>query len=108
MQYIIRYEIKDGKNSEFRKWVLDNANNFEQHAVKGWKYLGTWFTVRGFGRYSVETRWELEDYAALGAGFGDEVAQKMNLEWFQMVDWAQGSETQLVKSAAEVDMLPGT
>jgi hypothetical protein len=108
MQYIIRYEVKEGESAKFRRWLLDNENKFNEHTVPGWKYLGTWFTVRGFGRYSVETRWELEGYAALGAGFGDEINEKLTLEWYQMVDWSQGSEAQLVKSHTEVELLPGT
>lgn len=54
------------------------------------------------------SRWDIDDYAALGAGFGDEVAVKLLQDWFEFVDQSRPFEAQLLKDAGEVDVLPGT
>jgi hypothetical protein len=72
-----------------------------------WTYVGTWFTVRGFGQYDCEVRWELADYAALGSGFGTEAFQQAMLEAQEYIDSSRGGETYLMKSAADIRMQKG-
>jgi len=67
MQYVVRYNLKTGKAAEYRQWLLDNADNFSRGDRQGWRYLDTHFTVMGFGDYDCETRWQVDDYAALGS-----------------------------------------
>jgi len=55
----------------------------------------------------VETRWDLDGYAALGSGFGDEAGVKMIQDWFEFVDQTRPFEAALYKDAHEVDVLPG-
>jgi hypothetical protein len=107
MQYITRYHLKPDKESDFRQWVLDSRAAWAENAPDGWKYLGTWFAVMGFGQYECETRWEVDDYAALGAGFGNETSQRLLKEWFAFQDQARDIETYLLKSAEDVDILGG-
>ena len=104
VQYIFRSRIKDDKSEEFRAWLLENDDLITEHAPEGWSYLGTWFTVMRFGRYDDETRWELADYGALSAGFGDDTFQRLLLEWWTYTDM-NDAEAYLMKSATEVDIL---
>ena len=60
-----------------------------------------------FGSYDVESRWDIDGYAALGAGFGDETAVQLMNDWFEFVDRSRPFEATLYKSASEVDVLPG-
>ena len=105
MQYVTRYNLKPDKESEFRQWVLDNSSAIAENAPDGWSYLGTWFTVRLFGQYECESRWEIDDYAALGAGFGNEIMQRLWREWMEFSDLSRDSEGCLMKSAEDVDIL---
>ncbi len=65
------------------------------------------FTVRGFGQYDCEVRWELADYAALGSGFGAETFQQALLETQEYIDSSGGGETYLIKGAADVTVQTG-
>ena len=107
MQYITRYNIKPRKASEFRDWLRKNAEQLAANAPTGWKYLGTWCTVYGFGKYDCEDRWELDGYAALGADFGNETYQQLFLEWFEFLNTSRDAETCLMKSATDIAIPPG-
>jgi len=107
MQNIARYNLKPDKESDFRQWLLDNRAAWVENTADGWRYLGTWFTVMRFGQYGCETRCEVDDYAALGAGFGNETSQRLLKEWLAFQDLARDSETYLVKNAEKVDILGG-
>ncbi len=108
MQYIMRFNPLPKKAGAFREWLQKNAAGIGENQAEGWKYLGTWFTVRGFGKFTCETRWELTDYAALGADDpGNETAEKLNQEWYDFVDLAGAFEVCLMKSDADILIAPG-
>jgi hypothetical protein len=107
MQYIQRYNLVPKKNGAFRDWLQNNSPAVSENAPEGWKYVGTWFTVRGFGKFDVETRWELADYAALGAGWGNETFQKLSTEWFEFIDTSIVGEVALMKSNTDILVQPG-
>ena len=104
MQYIIRYDVKPKASERYRTWLADKDDQLREHARPGWTYLGTWFTVQGFGSYGAETRWELDDYAALGAA-SDDIGTQLMLEWFDFIDDSRPAETYLMKSAEDVIIL---
>ena len=107
MQKINRYHVKPLRGTEYRQWLLENEPLVAENTPKGWTYLGTWFTVLGFGKYGCETRYEIDDYDALGAGFGNETYQKLILEWVEFIDLTKEGETYLMKSATDVSVMPG-
>ena len=107
MQYINRYYLKPLKGTEFREWLLENEPLIAENAPAGWTYLGTWFTVMGFGKYDCETRYEIDDYGTLGAGFGNETYQRLMLEWMEFIDLTQAGETYLMKSSTDISIMAG-
>ena len=107
MEYVIRYDIKPNKSTAFRQWLTDNEAEIREHTAEGWTYEGTFFTVRGFGDYTNETRWTIEGYGSLGSGFGDEAGIRLTQEWFEYIDQTRPWQATLYKNAAEVDILPG-
>ncbi len=107
MQYVQRYYLQPKKAGAFRDWLQKNGPALIENAPEGWKYIGTWFMVRGFGKFDVETRWELADYAALGAGFGNDNLQKLNAEWFEFIDPGLVGEVALMKSDTDILIQPG-
>ncbi|MGD2040058.1 MAG: hypothetical protein PVH11_04480 [Anaerolineae bacterium] len=102
MQYIMRYQLKPKTAVEHQKWLAENGSAIRENAPEGWTYLGTWFTVRGFGHYEVEDRWELDGYDALGSDWGNETFQQLMREWMEFGDQTRDGETYLMKSAEEV------
>lgn len=107
MEYVLRYDVKPMRSTEFRQWLRDNEATMRDHAPDGWEYLGTWFAVRSFGEYTNETRWRIDDYAALGSGFGDDESIRVMQEWMHLVDTERPWQATLYKGTDEVDILPG-
>lgn len=108
MEYVLRYDVKPRSSTEFRQWLADNEENMARHAPEGWTYLGTWFTVRSFGDYTNETRWHIDDYSALGSGFGDSENVEMLQEWMELIDRNRPFQAVLYKDTSEVEILPGS
>ena len=107
MQYIQRGSFKVHEAGKFQEWLVVNEAVFKDRAPAGWTYVGTWFTVLGFGRYDCETRWELTGYDVLGARDFDEAFLKALQESGEFFDPARGGETYLMKSAADIWVMPG-
>ncbi len=105
MLFINRYNLKDGKIAEFRRWILESRDTFEEGCPEGWHYLGTYLTVRWLGQFDVETHWELDDYGVLGAGFGDEAFQALLAQWLGFIDGQV--QACLLKSAEEIQIPAG-
>jgi hypothetical protein len=105
MQYVMRYDVEVKRSEEYRTWLLEKEQSFKESDRPGWEYLGTWFTVMGFGAYQAETRWEVDDYAALGAAMTDQGLERFK-EWIGFIDQGRPIETYLMKSATDVIILP--
>jgi hypothetical protein len=108
MEYVLRYDVKPTRSGEFQRWLQGAGTAFGEHAPDGWTYEGTYFTVRGFGDYSNETRWRIDSYASLGSGFGDQDSIELISQWMDFVDQSRPWQATLYKEASEVDILPGT
>jgi hypothetical protein len=63
MLYIFNYNIKEGRMEEFQKFIKENEKTIAKQAPKGWKYMGTYFYVLGFGPYCAADLWECSNYA---------------------------------------------
>jgi len=61
----MNFNIKEGKDQEFQKFLKDNQSALAKFAPKGWTYRGTYFYVLGFGPCSAVDFWECTDYADL-------------------------------------------
>lgn len=106
MQYIFRFNVIPHKSEAFRDWLKKNDKLLHEDMPEGWQYLGAWFTVRNFGRYNVEMRYEIDDYADLGAGFGSDALQQA---WLEIIDYfaPNQGETYLMKSSEDVSIMKG-
>ena len=66
MEMVYRFRIKPGKAGAFVAW--DKAQReADTPTAEGWSYKGTWMVVQGLGDYDAESRFHLDDYAALGS-----------------------------------------
>lgn len=108
MEYVYRHSVRPGKAGEYRDWLQKNAQAIQDTASEGWTYLGTWFDLRGFGRHDAEARWQIDDYSALGAGFGNEEGLRLMGELFmEYIDHNHKPEAVLLKSVSEVVIAEG-
>ncbi len=99
LEYVYRFTLKSGKVGDFLEWLEENEGTFDEHGPAGWHYLGAWFVVRGFGGYDCEMRYQLDDYGALGSGFGDEENLRMLREFFsEYLDHNHRPEAVLLKT----------
>jgi len=103
MQYVTRFNLQPLQGGAFREWLTKNDALLREGQAQGWTYLGAWFTVHGFGRYDVELRYEVGDYANLCAGFGSEALQKAWIEASDMILPGQGEVSLLFGSARRLD-----
>lgn len=65
MLWLANYNIKEGKMKEYQKFVKENEKTLREHAPKGWKFLGEYCYVLGFGPYHAVEMWEISNYADL-------------------------------------------
>ena len=74
----MNYNIKENKFREFQEFIKKNQQTKAEHAPKGWKYLGTYCYVLGFGPYHAAVMWDISDYADFDAlrNHDDPVFQK--------------------------------
>ncbi len=98
MEYIVRFRLKPKKAGEFRQCLLDNHAKLETAIPEGWKYLGTYFTVRGFGDHQCESRWEIANYGALDHSFTDPIHREVS----EFIDESYPMTSTLLKSVADV------
>lgn len=102
MQYVQRFSLNPSKWGECRQWFSDNAVLLAKEAPEGWTYLGTWFTVRGLGRYDCEVRWELTDYSALPSFGTDAFEAAVVAALLEFINSSIPIETTLMKSSTDV------
>lgn len=108
LQYVYRFSIPPGRVNDFREWLDGVEPTMNDHQPEGWTYLGSWFAVRGFGSFDCEMRFELADYAALGAGFGDEENKRRMAHFFgEFVDPNFRPEAVLLKGREGLMVVEG-
>jgi hypothetical protein len=102
MQVVTRFHILPGKENELRKWTLEKEKEGIPNAP-GWKYLGTYFTSMGFGRFDMETRNEIENYAAIDSWRENPDAPwiKLEKEVAQFTDFSRPYEITILREASE-------
>ena len=107
MQFVARYHLRPGKDQEARKWILKEEKEGIPNAP-GWKYLGTYFNSMGFGKFAIEFRCEIKNYAAIDAWreAPDAPWAKWYCEFSQFRDLSRPSEISILIEASE-HSIPG-
>jgi hypothetical protein len=102
MEFVARYHLRPGKERDARKWILEKEKEGIPDAP-GWKYLGTYFNSMGFGRFDMEIRSEIENYAAIDAWREDPEAQWLKFAdgFFQFIDLSRPYEMAILREASE-------
>jgi hypothetical protein len=110
MQYVSRYHLRPGKEREARLFTLEKEKEGIPTAP-GWKYLGTYYNSMQIGRFDIEIRHEIENYAAIDAWRGDPDSPwvgdpdspwvKNYMEFAQFLDLSRPIETAILLEASE-------
>ena len=108
MQVVYRFRLVPHRVEEFVEWLEANQESLVSNPREGWTYLGTWFVLQNLGDYDAESRWELDDYSAFGAGFGGEETVRLITEYLDFVDPATPMVGTPMKSLSDVRALPGS
>jgi hypothetical protein len=107
LEYVYRYNVKYEKAAAFRDWLVANDQALHDHQTPGWTYLGAWFSVRGFGQFQAESRFQLEGYEASGSGPGDDETQRYARELAETyIDWTTKPMAALYRTAHDVRIAP--
>lgn len=102
MQYVSRYHLRPGKEREARMFTLEKEKEGIPTAP-GWKYLGTYYNSMQIGRFDLEIRHEIENYAAIDAWREDPDAPwvKIFMEFAQFLDLSRPFEIAILREASE-------
>ena len=102
MQIAGRYHLRPMTEADARKWILEKEKEGIPNAP-GWNYLGTYFTSMGLGRFQVEVRAEIENYAAIDAWREDPEGPwvKFIEGLFQFIDLSRPFEMAVLREASE-------
>jgi len=63
LTYVFRYNLRPEAGADYQQWLADHADTRSEQM--GWTYVGTFFDVMGFDRYTYETRWELNTHGSV-------------------------------------------
>ena len=107
VQLIFRGSLKEKQATAYRDWLAQNRSALDDTAPPGVKYIGTYFTVFGFGKFDVENRWELSSYAALDSmrDHDDETWNKLVSEQSEFFESSIPGETYLMRSEEDVKII---
>lgn len=102
MQHVARYHLRPGKEREARMWILENEKEGVPTAP-GWKYLGTYFNSMQFGRFDIELRHEIENYAAIDAWREDPDSPWLRsyMEFAKFLDLSRPFEIAILREVSE-------
>ncbi|HVP23875.1 MAG TPA: hypothetical protein VMS77_08195 [Conexivisphaerales archaeon] len=103
--YVTPYYLKPEKAAAFRDFINSPKGkklikDYEKET--GTKYIGTFFTVLGFGDYDAEDWWEMKDYAAFDKIRASKTQYALADEVIPFVDVTKYAPSRLYRSASDV------
>ena len=103
--YVTPYFLKSDKVAAFRDWLKsDKAKKsikaFEKET--GVKYIGTFFSVLGFGNADAEDWWEMKNYESFDKLRESKSWTAMFNEVFPFIDTTHSTTARLYRSADDV------
>jgi hypothetical protein len=103
--YVTPYFLKSDKAAAFRDWLnSDKAKKLIGVCEKetGIKYIGTFFSVLGFGEYDAEDWWEMKKYGDLDKIRESKAWDAMFAEVFPFLDLTHTVPSRMYRSASDV------
>ena len=103
---VTSYYLKENKGPEHRKWLQsDEYRQLVADAEKetGMRYVGTYWTVTGFGEFDCEDWWEVPSWSALDKQRESKACQeywKRGLE-LDCIDMSRPTPTRVVRTTED-------
>ena len=64
MLYVFSGNLKEGKEKEYREWVLkEYIDQMQKHALPGWTFRGMYGPTMNLGTRDITEIWEFEKFA---------------------------------------------
>jgi hypothetical protein len=103
MWYVMANNIKPGRYKEYQNWLKKNEKLLRERAPKSWKYLGTFGTVMGFGRYDTYQFWQIRKYGDFDTmrEYNEDVWNRVNAEGIDFLVEGVG-EAILIREMSDV------
>jgi hypothetical protein len=105
--YVSSYNLKEKKALEYQKWLMsDDAKKLFADVEKGsgWRYMGTFWAIMGFGDFDCEDWWEVPDWSAFDtlrvSEAGDRLAERFSELDFG--DSSRPSSTRMLRTTSDV------
>ena len=107
MLSIYSYYLKSGKESAYQQWLLSPEAKLLTADVEqelGMKYMGTHWTVLGFGDFDCEDWWEFPNWAAVDTVRESKANEKRNMRiWEQgFIDETRAGSRRILKTTEDI------
>jgi len=104
---VTSYYLKENKGIEHRKWV--QSDEYKQMVADveketGMRFVGTYWTVTGFGEFDCEDWWEVPSWAALDVQRESKASQEFWRRWLELdcIDMSRPTPTRVVRTTEDI------
>jgi hypothetical protein len=99
------YFMNQNKASEYQKWLKSDRvkelyAEFEMET--GFKYLGTYFPILGFGDYDCEDWYVANDFSAFDKVRTSKAGDKLNAETWDFMDQKRLMKSRIMRTTEDV------
>jgi hypothetical protein len=103
--YVTPYFLKSDEAAAYRDWLNSRKAKRLVKAYEketGIKYIGTFFSVLGFGEYDAEDWWEMKEYGDFDKTRESKVQDEIMAEVYPFIDMTRNVPARLYRSASDV------
>jgi len=89
MFWVFGFNVKENRADDFRKWLAsDNVRKLIADIEKetGVRYLDTYWSIMGFGKFDCEDWWEVPNWAAFDKWHQSKAAGRL---WSEVLEFAE-------------------
>lgn len=107
MYLVASAHTKPGKNQEFKEWLQSDeveelVSRIEEES--GVRYIQTYFSILGFGEYTYETWWELDDWSDVDRLRDSEASTEFAEKALTFIDQSRSSSTRVLRTPGDVQV----
>ena len=107
MYWVSSYYLKPDKASAYQQWLTSpEAKSLIADAEResGMKYLGTYWTVMGFGDFDCEDWWELPNWAAIDTIRESKANEKLAMRTWELdfMDFSRPSRQRILRTTGDI------
>ncbi len=87
MYHIMSMNMKEGRDTEFKKWYKKNRADLAKYVPEGWNFVGIFGPTMGLGKHDVTQIYEFKEFADLDRmrEYTHPVADRLNAEFMDFI-----------------------